>query len=56
MINPPIDPLPGIHQIPDPRDAYLVHYPLPEILFLVVAAGRNCDLAVACCRKDDGRD
>jgi len=44
MINPPIDPLPGIHQIPDPRDAYLVHYPLPEILFLVVAASVSyCD-------------
>ncbi len=44
MINPPIYPLPGIHQIPDPRDAYLVHYPLPEILFLVVAASVSyCD-------------
>jgi len=39
-----IDPLPGIDQIPDPRDSYLVHYPLPEVLFLVVAASVSyCD-------------
>jgi len=39
-----IDPLPGIDQIPDPRNSYLVHYPLPEVLFLVVAASVSyCD-------------
>jgi predicted transposase YbfD/YdcC len=39
-----IDPLPGADQIPDPRDSYLAHYPIPEILFLVVAASVSyCD-------------
>ena len=42
--NLPLDPLPGVDQIPDPRDAYLVHYPLREVLFLVVAASVSyCD-------------
>ncbi len=42
--NLSIDPLPGIHQITDPRDSYLVHYSLPEVLFLVVAASVSyCD-------------
>ena len=44
MTNPSLDPLPGVDQIPDPRDTHLVHYPLREVLFLVVAASVSyCD-------------
>ena len=42
--NLSIAPLPGIHQITVPGGSYLVHYSLPEVLFLVVAASVSyCD-------------